>query len=101
MPAKPICKIIQMTDWVKVTCPEGIGLDLVLSTAPSIFLSEMSFHVQPAPRISKAPTEHEKKSQKSLEKTFPSCRMPISKPHQHGINNNQVPTGRSARDNRK
>ena len=27
--------------------------------------------------------------------------MPINNPHQHGINNNQVPIGRSARDTRK
>ena len=57
--------------------------------------------MHPAPRIKKAPIEHENKSQKSLARTFSSSKIPINNPHQHGINNNHVPIGRSARDNRK
>jgi hypothetical protein len=51
------------SDWITaqpracrgVTCPEGIGRDLVRATAASKSRSVMSFQVQPAPRIRKAP----------------------------------------------
>jgi hypothetical protein len=51
------------SDWITaqpsacrgVTCPEGIGRDFVRATAASKSRSVMSFHVQPAPRIRKAP----------------------------------------------
>ena len=57
--------------------------------------------MHPAPRIKNAPIEHENKSQKSLDTTCSSSKIPTNSPHQHGINNNQVPIGRSARDNLK
>jgi hypothetical protein len=38
-----------------VTCPDGIGRERVRATCASMSRSVMSFQVQPAPRITKAP----------------------------------------------
>ena len=64
--ASATCAPIQITADFTDTCPEGIGRDLVRSTAPSNLRSVISFHVQPAPRIKKAPSPHPTKIHKSL-----------------------------------
>jgi hypothetical protein len=98
--ARIACTHIQITAFLTLTSPAGIGLLRVRATPASIFRSEMSFHVHPAPRIKNAPIAHPNPIQRSNALApFGSAEMASSSPHQQGINKSQVPAGRSARDN--
>ena len=97
-----ICTISQTAACLLVTCLDGRGRDLVRATSASNFTSEMSFHVQPAPRIRKAPMAQPKAIHISVRlPPAESAATANPNPHQHGISNNQVPAGRSARDRRR
>ncbi len=96
--ARSDCATAQSSAWRAVTCPEGMGRDRVRATAPSKSRSVISFHVQPAPRISTAPiaqpaTIHRSKS---LGPAGSAAAASIT-PHQQGSRRSQVPMGLSAR----
>src|SRR5947209_5034985 len=83
-----------------LTWPAGIGRDLVLSTLASRSRSVMSFQVQPAPRMTKAPT----KNRATMRGNGPiSWATPAARAadHQHGNSNSQEPIGRSRRESRR
>ena len=92
---------IQAAACVGETCPEGIGRERVRSTAASILRSVMSFQVQPAPRIRKAPSALATKIHRSLSPARPSHSIASASPIQQGSSKSQVPMGRSARDRRR
>ena len=54
-----------------LTCPEAIGRERVRSTRRSRSRSTMSFQVQPAPRIAKAPTKNSKTCHASTSRLRP------------------------------
>ena len=83
-----------------LTCPAGIGRDRVRSTRASRSRSVMSFQVQPAPRMTKAPM---KNSTITSGNWLTSRAMPAASAadHQHGISSSQDPIGRSRRESRK
>ncbi len=83
-----------------VTWPEGIGRDRVRATSASMSRSVMSFQVQPAPRITKAPIAMAGNSHRSTQR-HPESTIASVIPHQHGISKSQVPIGRSARASRR
>jgi hypothetical protein len=94
------------SDWITshakaccaVTCPDGIGRDLVRATAASKSRSVMSFQVQPAPRIRKAPMAQPRTIQRSKRfRPAGSAAAASITPHQHGSRRSHVPMGRSAR----
>jgi len=99
----------ETSDWITaqasaclvLTCPEGIGREAVRATEPSILRSVMSFQVQPAPRIRKAPMPQPAKIHRSNSEARPSCTIDSKSPHQQGSSSSQVPMGRSARDSRR
>ena len=98
-----------MSDWITaqtsacfaVTWPEGIGRDAVRATLPSKSRSVMSFHVQPAPRIRKAPMPQPRMIQASKRLACPVENMASSVPQTHGRYSSHVPMGRSARLSRR
>ncbi len=83
-----------------LTWPEGIGRERVRATSASMRWSVMSFQVQPAPRITKAPMAKAANSQRSIQRQ-PSAMIASVSPHQQGISKSQVPIGRSARISRR
>ena len=83
-----------------LTWPAGIGRDRVRSTLASRSRSVMSFQVQPAPRITKAPM---KNSTTTNANWLTSRATPAASAadHQHGISSSQDPIGRSKRASRR
>ena len=66
--ASPIsaCTTRNASACATLTCPAGIGRDRVRSTLASRSRSVMSFQVQPAPRITKAPMKNSTITQRQL-----------------------------------
>ncbi len=95
------CAHIHATACVTDTAPEGMGRERVRATAPSMWRSVMSFQVQPAPRIRKAPMPQPAKIHASSHRACPSASMASVRPHQQGRSRSHVPMGRSARDSRR
>ena len=62
--------------------------------------SVMSFQVQPAPRITKAPMKNSAQSQ-GRGRMSGATPVASAADHQHGISNSQEPIGRSKRDRRR
>ncbi|MGY4329748.1 hypothetical protein ACVWWG_004165 [Bradyrhizobium sp. LB7.2] len=94
------CATMKASACFALTWPDGSGRERVRSTLSSRSRSVMSFQVQPAPRITKAPT----KNRTMVSGRRPtSCAMPAASAadHQHGINRSQEPIGRSKRDKRR
>ncbi len=83
-----------------LTCPDGIGRDRVRSTLPSRSRSVMSFQVQPAPRMTKAPTKNSATSHGSVRRS-PAMPQASAADHQQGIRRSQDPIGRSKRESRR
>ena len=83
-----------------LTWPAGIGRDRVRSTLASRSRSVMSFQVQPAPRITKAPMKNSTTTHASR---LISCATPAASAadHQHGISSSHDPIGRSRRESRR
>src|SRR5581483_7805891 len=81
---------------VTLTWPDGIGRERVRSTFASRSRSVMSFQVQPAPRMAKAPMKNNAMSRGSGRSW---CAWPAASAtdHQHGIKSSQEPIGRSSR----
>src|SRR6202047_2620235 len=83
-----------------LTCPAGIGRDRVRSTLASRSRSVMSFQVQPAPRMAKAPTKNSAMTRGNRPMLLAMAAASAAD-HQHGISNSQNPIGRSRRASRK
>src|SRR6201985_3713977 len=79
-----------------LTCPAGIGRERVRSTCASRSRSVMSFQVQPAPRMAKAPMKNSTMSRGSARRSFARPAASATD-HQHGIKSSQEPIGRSSR----
>ena len=70
-----------------VTWPDGIGRERVRSTLPSRSRSTMSFQVQPAPRIAKAPM----KNSTTCQRFGPAVRRATGKPGRPPARHQQQP----------
>ena len=83
-----------------LTCPAGIGRERVRSTLASRSRSVISFQVQPAPRMTKAPTKNNAMFNGSGRR---SRAVPAASAadHQQGINSSHDPIGRSRRESRR
>src|SRR5579863_3524751 len=100
--ARPIkaCATRKTSACGTLTCPAGIGRDFVRSTLASRSRSVMSFQVQPAPRMAKAPRKNNAMTSGSRLRL---CVSPAASAvdHQHGNSSSQDPIGRSRRASRK
>src|ERR1700692_271818 len=83
-----------------LTWPAGIGRDRVRSTSASRSRSVMSFQVQPAPRMAKAPTKNSARIRGSRPMSWATPAASAAD-HQHGISSSHDPIGRSRRESRK
>ncbi len=83
-----------------LTWPAGIGRERVRSTIASRSRSVMSFQVQPAPRMAKAPRKNNGIVSGNCE-TSRATPAASAADHQHGNSNSQEPIGRSSRESRK
>jgi hypothetical protein len=86
--------------WVTLTWPEGIGRERVRSTRPSRSRSTMSFQVQPAPRIAKAPMKNSRRCHR-LGNASRAAMAARPEDHQQGMSKSHEPIGRSRRASRR
>jgi len=94
------CRTRKASACLTLTWPAGIGRERVRSTLASRSRSVMSFQVQPAPRMTKAPMKNSTITSGNDE-TSRAIAAASAADHQHGISSSQEPIGRSKRESRK
>jgi hypothetical protein len=83
-----------------LTCPDGIGRERVRSTLASMSRSTRSFQVQPAPRMTMAPTNSRTMCH-GLGPQAPPATAASADDLLHGNSNSHQPIGRSRRVSRR